>query len=468
VADFDLPRTLTLPSGRRATLRRAGDLPDRGPGPDDGGPGSPRFASVLALLRGSSPAVLLEDTKTRARIEVEDLALADFHVVRAILTKAKLAPEEEVEVECHNCDALLVAAPCAGLEVGPWEDGELGDPELDRTEPLGAPIPTAPVTVGRVRVVRTMTLAPRTVREALPLFAALARDPFVVDEEFVSGMGILALGAITAPTRIARILSDCDDASFAVVTDTFLAAHYPLRLGCDVFCASCGARNTIDAPALREFERGLPGADEAREGADTADGAGEDAAEERAPQARSREAARAGARVPPLETFVELAHAIAEPLIAELPGEPVELIVEDGTPAVDDGGVPLLGSYVPPPAKDAPVPSRPPTVTIYYRTFVAIERDEGPFDWEDELEETIEHELEHHLYFLRGDDPMDEEEHAEIDREALRVVGRAEATRRTLAVFGLSIPDFFVRAWPLVLLAAVVLAITLAEGRCAP
>ena len=144
-----------------------------------------------------------------------------------------------------------------------------------------------------------------------------------------------------------------------------------------------------------------------------------------------------------------------------------ELIVEDGVPAVDDGGEPLLGAYLPPPPKDAPVPTRPPTVTIYYRTFSRIEAEEGPYDWEGELRETIEHELEHHLYFLRGDDPMDEEERAEIGREAVRVVGEREATRRALAGFGLSIPDFFVRAWPLLLIGALVLLISLAESRCA-
>jgi rubrerythrin len=106
-------------------------------------------------------------------------------------------------------------------------------------------------------------------------------------------------------------------------------------------------------------------------------------------------------------------------------------------------------------------------VTIYYRTFEAIAREEGPFDWEAELRETIEHELEHHLYFLRGHDPMDEEEHAEIDREAVRVVGRSEATRRTVASFGASIKEFFTRAWPLVLIGAAVLAISIAESRCA-
>ena len=56
--------------------------------------------------------------------------------------------------------------------------------------------------------------------------------------------------------------------------------------------------------------------------------------------------------------------------------------------------------------------------------------EEGPYDWEDELAETIEHELEHHVSFLRGDDPMDDEERAEIRDEAVRIVGRGEATRR--------------------------------------
>ena len=61
---------------------------------------------------------------------------------------------------------------------------------------------------------------------------------------------------------------------------------------------------------------------------------------------------------------------------------------------------------------------------------------------------------------------MDEEEHAEIDREVVRVVGRGEATRRNLAAFGLSIPDFLRRGWPLIVLGALALALGLAEGRC--
>jgi len=401
--------------------------------------GAPLFSEVLGLFERD-----VAIAKGKTVIDVRDLPLADFHVVRAVLTKAGLVHEDEVELDCGNCDEVLVAHPCRDLETGPWEDGELGDPELDATAELGVPLATAPIPLGRVRHASTITLAPRAVREALPLWAALARDPFEIDEEVVRSMGVTALGSIRDEKRIARALATCDASAFESVFAAFLAAHYPLRLACDVFCPNCGARNTIDAPAEREWDLEI-----------------EADREERAP-------ARGGEhpRLPPLEEFVELAHAIADPLIAEIPGEKVELIVESGTPAVDDGGKPLLGSYVPPPPAGAPVPTAPPTITVYFRTFEKIEREEGPFDWEDELRETIEHELEHHVFHLRGDDPMDEEEHAEIDREVVRVIGRGEATRRTLAVFGLSIPDFVRRAWPLIALGALALVISIAEGRC--
>ena len=59
------------------------------------------------------------------------------------------------------------------------------------------------------------------------------------------------------------------------------------------------------------------------------------------------------------------------------------------------------------------VPERPAEVTIFYRTFRAMWNEEGGYDWEAEIRETIEHELEHHVAFLTGDDPMDEAERDE-------------------------------------------------------
>lgn len=470
---LELPRTLTLPSRTRVKLLRArtGAVEPREPPP-----GAPLFAEILELFedevrleckvpsqgRGALPersappargALPTTGASPRTRggtrersIDVLDLPLADFHVLRAVLLKAGFAHEDEEEVECRNCGRVLSVRPCAGLEIGPWEDGELDDPELDRTAEVSVPLDVGPIPIGRVRQARTITLAPRTVRQAMPLFAALSEEVLELDEAVVHAMGIAAIGPVASPRRIAQLLARCDDAAFEAVTNAFLSAHYPPRLACDVFCPSCKARCTVDAPAVREFAFGVS----------------------RELETPSGDRPGACPPLPRLEDFVELAHAIAEPLIAEIPGERAQLIVEGGTPAVDDGGEPLLGSYVPPPPKDAPVPTRPPTVTVYYRTFQSMEREEGPYDWEAELRETIEHELEHHVYYLRGDDPMDDAEHAEIDREAVRVIGRGEARRRTIASFGTSVGDFFARAWPLVLIGAVVLVITIAEGRCGP
>lgn len=469
---YDLPRTLTLPSGLRVRVDSAG--PSRGKPAEAS---ATIFDDVLGLFaRGE---VTLEAQPRKARggdakdatgkkaaklprsgaVDVLDLSLADFHVLRAVLTKAGLLDEEKGELDCHNCGArIVVDAPSARLETGPWEDDEANDEELDALAPVDEPLDlAAPIAIGRVRRAHTVTFEARSVRHAMPLFQAVSRDPIAIDERFVTGMGLRALGpragseaaVIRDPARIAAILRECGDAELDAVAHAFFAVHYPLRLACDVFCPECKARNTIELPQVRELDVSpAPSGDEeddedepAREGDFTA--------------------------LPKLEVFVELAHAIAEPLLRDIPGRRVELVVEDGTPAVDDGGEPLLGAYDPPPPEDAPVPMRPPRVTVYYRTFEMVERTEGRFDWEDELRETIEHELEHHIYFLRGDDPMDEAEHAEIDREVVRVVGQREATRRTLVGFGHSIPDFFRRAWPLVAIAAAVLAIALAEGRCA-
>jgi hypothetical protein len=149
-------------------------------------------------------------------------------------------------------------------------------------------------------------------------------------------------------------------------------------------------------------------------------------------------------------------------MLRSMPGEPVELVVEGGTPAVDDGGEPLLGSYVPPHPGDAGMPSRSPVVTVYYRTFAAMWNEDGAYDWDDELVETIEHELEHHVSFMRGDDPTDDEERAVIRDEAVRIVGRREAGRRAIEGFGASWLDFFRRTWPLWLLALAALVAMLA------
>lgn len=195
-----------------------------------------------------------------------------------------------------------------------------------------------------------------------------------------------------------------------------------------MFCPGCGARNDVDAPYVRELEASGPRVRHAPDGAATAP-------------------------LPDFETFAARAEALAAPRLATSPGEPVMLVIEDGTPAVDDGGEPLLGSYVPPLPGDAQRAPSPATVTVYYRTFAAVWAEDGPYDWEDELDETIEHELLHHAYFLRGEDPMDDEERDVIAGEGLRLVGKREATRRAFGDFAADLREFFTRTWPLWILA---------------
>jgi hypothetical protein len=434
---FRLPKTLTLPSGARVTLEerslRASALPEASDAPM-------LFSDALALLR--ERVALLSESR---ELDVFELSLADFHVVRAILTKAALLEEDEVTVSCLNCDAELSTRPCAGLETGPWEDGELNDDELDRLAPFGEALELPPLELGHVRTVRSITLQPRTVKEALPLWRAGANPPLVLDEAVVEALGIEALGPIRSPARIAEALHEAGPDAHALVFEAFLAAHYPLRLACDVICPACQARNTVDAPFVREVDlEALP----------------------RGAHAEGAEHTPTATPLPSFEDFVARAHAMAARHLAALPGERVVLLIDDGTPAVDDGGAPLLGSYVPPPPADALVPMHPPTVTIYYRTFLRIEDEEGLFDWEDELRETIEHELEHHVYFLRGDDPMDAEERAEIEHEKIRIVGRREAERRTRRELVQSAAGFLLQAWPLLAIVALALALVLAQERC--
>lgn len=425
-----LPARLTLPSGRVVTLRVVSAPEPRGRR-DSRAP----FSAALALFDEGHLELRDGPTAAGTPVAVDDLSLGDFHLLRGLALRAGIVPEDEVSITCRNCEAEIRLHPCANLEPAPWVDGELGDEELDTTLPFGEPLDVADVPLGRVRVAKTITLAERAVAEARPLFRALERGPLDVDADLVRALGIVALGPERDPARIAEALATCDDDAFASVTDAFLGAHYVPRLGAVVFCEACGARNDVDVPYEREL---LPGGAPAL-----------------------RDGARPAPRdFPDLDTFAARARAIAKEPMGEVPGEPVELVVEGGTPAVDDGGEPLLGSYVPPHGGDMTSPSRPPTVTVYYRTFLAMWREDGPYDWEDELTETVEHELEHHVYFLRGEDPMDDAERAEIREEGLRLVGRREANRRALGGFGSSLVDFTKRTWPLFVILALAFVAT--------
>ena len=428
-ASAKLPAKLTLPSGRVVKLRRttSRELP-----PLARAAAAPLFAEVELAFTEGRVAV----TDGGRPIELGALVLRDFHVLRAVLARSGIVDEAEVAIACRNCGAPMGVRPCALLEIGPWVDGEIDDPELDATLPFGEAIEIASaVPLGRVRSASTLVFEDRTVARAGPLFAAVVRSPMTFTAEVVSAMGLVSLGSEKRPEAIARALETCDDAALLAIEDAFMATHYPARLGCVVFCKACGARNDVDAPYEREL---------------------------RAMGACAESPAEGDHEFPTFEAFAARAREIARGMLHDMPGEPVELCVEGETPAVDDGGEPLLGSYMPPHPGDASMPSRSPVVTVYFRTFAAMWGEDGPYDWDDELVETIEHELEHHVSFLRGDDPTDDEERAVIRDEAVRIVGRREAGRRAIEGFGASWGDFVKRTWPLWLLAVIALAAMLA------
>jgi hypothetical protein len=103
------------------------------------------------------------------------------------------------------------------------------------------------------------------------------------------------------------------------------------------------------------------------------------------------------------------------------------LVVVLDTPELDSGGVPMLGSYAPEDRDDGGVDF---VVRLYYRTFERAFHDDASFDWEHEVDETIEHEAQHHLYYLSGHDPMDAQERAESERDLVRRVGGAKRYRK--------------------------------------
>jgi hypothetical protein len=419
--------TFQLPSGRVVGVATRGE-----PRARRAEHGAPLFAEVKGLFEAGD--VALRDA------ELETLALADFHALRAILTRHGWVFEEPVELSCRNCLGPLTHRPCAALPLGPFADRELRDPELDVTLPLGVP--------HDVPGLGAVVLTPLTVLAAAPLHAALVEPTLRISPRLVRAMGVLSIGGESRPARVARLLERASEASWGAFTDLFLRAHYPPRLFSIAMCPACGARNDVDAPYDREFD---PSA-EVRASHAPGTAAGTDAAP--------------SARFPAFATFDRVASTRAARLLAEAGAEGVALVVESGVAACDDGGEPLLGAYLPGDAGDMHTPSRQPEITVYYRTFRAIWEEEGPYDWRAELDETLEHELAHHLADLAGGDAVDDDERREIAREAARVVGGRELVRTELRAFNSDLAGFWRRTWPVwLLLLLAVLAVTLAEER---
>lgn len=449
-----LPAKVHLPSGCAALLsgaaaaRAAAAIAGDRPGP---------FEAAIAIL--SSEGALA--SPGGAPLDVYTLPLRDVHTLRALLARAGLVAEAAERYTCENCGAAFEASPSSLLEIGPFVDGELTDPELDATFPFGEPLPIPKVLLpaarppprrlaradagGRslprpargagarrapARSAETITFAERAAGDARALFR-VADDFFTgrsrslrITPAIVVGMGVVALGTERRTTVIAEALAAAPGAAWSRVVDHFHDAAYPRRLFAIHRCASCGARNDLDVPMARELDREPV----AREGTRAA------ARGERAP-------------FPGLDAFERAVREHAEHIYKARGVRNVDLFVDAGVPHVDDSGEPLLGSYLPGGTDEITGIPRAPEVRVYYRTFESEYAHDPAFDVDAEIRETIDHELTHHLHHLSGEDPLDAEEHAAIDAEEVRRVGRRETARRGRRAMWEDVTGFLRATW---------------------
>jgi hypothetical protein len=390
-----------------------------GPGPDP--PLEGLFAADAAACRVS----LTGGGRTLA---LRDLPLEDFHTLRAILRCLGLIPEEEVELECQNCGHRWRVRPCSGLELGPYRDGELNDAELDEPFAFGDRHSLgSPATVVELR--------PLTLREVEPLHIALGADrPLRPATRLVRALGLRAVGEERDPARLGRRLRRATDDFWEDLGLLFESAHYPPRLTVPHACDRCHVVEWLEVPAVREFTaHSTP--DEAR---------------------ATRQLARAQepASFPTPDGFEDLVRVTAARVYVELDVRAVDLAVVDGPAECDEAGEPLLGAYYP--AEPDALPPRPPEVRIFYRTFQNLWTDQGPYDVPGEVEETLRHELAHHFGQLRGSDPLDDGERAEIASDYHRRVGRRETVRRAVQLASRDFLGFLRKTWWVWLLVSLV------------
>jgi hypothetical protein len=373
---------------------------------------APLFSEMVELVT-SGDVDLTSDGRT---LRVLDLELRDFHALRAIATRVGWLEEDSVEITCRNCDAPISHKPCAALELGPFIDSELDDDELDSTLDLSLPHPIPPVEIagGRASDVSFTQVA---VAAATPLHRALRSKRLRLSPRIVRAMGIASLGSERAPDRIADALGRCSNEAWDAIAELFLATHYPRRLCSIALCPRCGARNDVEAPFEREFS---PACTEPPSNAQL---------------------------FPGFDTFDARARALYERIVADR-DPTVALVVDSEIPACDVGGEPLLAGYVPP-GGDVSAPVGRAEITLYYRSFAATWREDGPYDWSAELEETLHHELAHHAAWRTGHDSMDDEERDEIARTREVLVGRAAVRRASVAALAIDIRDFLIHSWPI-------------------
>ncbi|MBX3246425.1 MAG: metallopeptidase family protein [Myxococcales bacterium] len=441
MADEEVYRLARI-DGRPLVVRLA---PEGAPIDDDrvgdGRQRARRFAGRLwnAVERGH----LRLSSSGEGPVALDALRVADFHLVRDLAERrGVIAREPASGLTCRNCDEALAPDP-AGAPLEPLLEASEDDAPPAGPFHLRAPIDG----------VVALELRPVTIRQARPLFRFAASPRLPLDGRVVRALGVGALHTerrrIRSPEAIARVLArDPDERLFAIVEALYAELNYPPRLRLPCFCARCGAIHELPTPSSREVHDDPSLLEELRaEGAALALAAPENDEDE--------DDAPIPATFPSLEQFVERAMTLRDEVYAARRVANIELVVDDGVPPVDDGGEPLMGSYEPLYEGDvAGYTEVRFVITLYYRTFASM-FEEAPYDVDAEIRDTIDHEVEHHLYHLAGHDPMDEEERREARRDLERTFGRQtvrHAERRALASELREMGRFFL--WGLLICAA--------------
>lgn len=360
------------------------------------------------------------------------LPLRDAHVLRDLLLRiGAIAPEPEDGI-CRNCDAVLAFDP---RELDPEELADRPPAPLDLA-PLALP---APVRLPRNRIATHATIVPVSLAQAIPLLRALARDePYRITPKILAALGVRALGELETPAILARVLRRSSDEVWAAIERRYLELNSAPRAIAPLRCPRCGAMHEVLVPTPRELDPDEP---------------------ERAMPPR--------ADFPSAEAFEEIVERLAPPIYAArgVRIEAVALRVEPGIPATDIAGEPLLGSYEPRQEIDtAGYTQLEFVVTLYYRTFQRIWAEDGPYDLEAELRETIDHELEHHLHHLAGHDPMDAEERTEARRELRKLYGDKRLAKLAIREAGADLGAAARALGPILAIVAALAALAAAMG----
>lgn len=390
---------MTLPSGRRARVRAS----RRGtPLESDTVDGRALFAgrALAAMIDGH--VVIEVAGRPLDREAILALSTRDFHALREAATRLGAIVSAPEQLTCRNCDEAFTMDP-ASADLAELEERYEHD-DTPTTLDVQLPRPLRLKGGGRASEI---SLREVTVREAMPLWAAVVRPgPLDVTAAVVAALGVVAAGETRDAATLARALSRAPDDVWRAVEQGYLSLAYSDRAFYPVPCPACGALHEVDAPLDREID------------------------------ADDQHAVSGTETFPTEEAFESLVERVAPEVYARRGVQNVAIRVEPGVPDVDDGGEPLLGSYEPRTDADGDVSTGAEfLVTVYYRTFRKMWDEDGPYDLDAELRDTIDHELEHHLYYLDGHDPLDDDERRETRADLERTFGKktvARAQRRAL------------------------------------